>query len=337
MNKLKLGVSYFGIRNPQHVKKDLEYMKEIGCNTILHTFSENDYHFYPDTMKKIVHISKELGFETYIDPWGVGGVFGGEAFTHFVLRHTEARQRFPNDNLAPAACPNSKHFREFMYQWIEQALKTGVDYVFWDEPHFFKPEWDDMFDTWACRCSTCQEKFREEYGTEMPKTVTKKVKQFKEESLHNFLTDMFEQVKERGGKNALCLLPDWDAEASLQKQWAPYAKLDTLDIFGTDPYFLLFDQNISAFRSHANVLKKISDEYGVEPQIWIQGFRVKKGEENYIGLAIEEAFNHGINNIMTWSFKASSYMSHIQCERPKRVWNEVVTHYKKLRRKRETQ
>lgn len=176
MNKLKLGVSYFGVRNPIHVKKDLEYLKEIGCNTILHTFSENDYHFYFDTIQKIFHLSKKLGFETYIDPWGVGSVFGGEAFTQFALKHTEARQRFHNGELAPAACPNSKKFREFMYQWIEQALKTEADYIFWDEPHFFKPEWEGMSNTWACRCPTCQKKFKENYDKEMPETLTKKVK-----------------------------------------------------------------------------------------------------------------------------------------------------------------
>lgn len=145
--------------------------------------------------------------------------------------------------------------------------------------------------------------------------------------------EMFKKVKENGGKNALCLLPEWEKQDVLNKKWASYAKLDSLDIFGTDPYFLLFDRDLSDFRSHVTSLKKLAEKYEIEPQIWIQGFRVKKGEEHYVGKSIKEAFNNNIKNIMTWSFKASSYMSHVQCERPKIVWNEIVSNYKKLRGK----
>jgi len=45
---------------------------EAGCNTVLHTFSENGLRFYQETMCEIVRSSKERGLEVYIDPQGVG-------------------------------------------------------------------------------------------------------------------------------------------------------------------------------------------------------------------------------------------------------------------------
>ena len=57
---------------------DLKDIKAHNCNLIVHTFSENDLFYYPETMTEIVKISHQEGFETYLDPWGVGNIFGGE-------------------------------------------------------------------------------------------------------------------------------------------------------------------------------------------------------------------------------------------------------------------
>ena len=46
--RAKLGVSYFGVRNPDHVARDLRRMAAAGCNAVLHTFSEDDLRFYSD-------------------------------------------------------------------------------------------------------------------------------------------------------------------------------------------------------------------------------------------------------------------------------------------------
>jgi alpha/beta superfamily hydrolase len=55
-------------------------IKDAGCSIILHPFPEYDMKFYLETMKEIVSISKENGFEVYMNPWRVGKVFGGEGF-----------------------------------------------------------------------------------------------------------------------------------------------------------------------------------------------------------------------------------------------------------------
>ena len=90
---MKLGASYFGNRTLRHVEKDMEKMVQDGCNLVVHTMSEHDIAYYSQTMIDIVKVSKDIGLEVFLDPWGVGRVFGGESFSTFVKMFPEAKQR----------------------------------------------------------------------------------------------------------------------------------------------------------------------------------------------------------------------------------------------------
>jgi hypothetical protein len=152
---LKTGVAYHDVRDVRHAREDLQDMVAHHCNFVVHTFSETDLSFYTRTMKEIGRISKDLGLETYIDPWGVGGIFGGEALSAFVGRHLDDRQVLADDRSVSAACMNSSEFRAFMRVWIEAAAETGADIAFWDEPHSYTGEWVGGEKAWACRCAVC--------------------------------------------------------------------------------------------------------------------------------------------------------------------------------------
>ncbi|MCX7765746.1 MAG: hypothetical protein N2246_03455, partial [Candidatus Sumerlaeia bacterium] len=78
---MELGVSYFGNRILRYVEQDMRTLARLGCTFVVHTFSENDFYFYRGTMQEIVALSHAAGLTVYLDPWGVGKVFGGEAFT----------------------------------------------------------------------------------------------------------------------------------------------------------------------------------------------------------------------------------------------------------------
>jgi len=79
---MKLGASYFGNRTLRHVKKDMEKMIEDGCNLVVHTMSEHDIAYHSQTMIDIVKVSRDVGLEVFLDPWGIGRVFGGNHFPH---------------------------------------------------------------------------------------------------------------------------------------------------------------------------------------------------------------------------------------------------------------
>jgi hypothetical protein len=89
---MAIGTAYFGNRIPHHVAEDMRDLAERGFTGVLHTFSENDLAHYPGTLGRIVEISRDAGLEVQLSPWGVGGIFGGEAETAFTARHHEAAQ-----------------------------------------------------------------------------------------------------------------------------------------------------------------------------------------------------------------------------------------------------
>ncbi len=331
--KVKLGVSYFGVRNPEHVEKDLNRMIEAGCNTVLHTFSENDFLFYRGTMHEIVELSKKKGFEVYIDPWGVGGVFGGEAFSRFALECDEARQVLSNGRLAPAACPNNGVFQQFMQEWITTAVKLGADVIFWDEPHFYVPaRCNGDPSLWGCRCEACQSLFRKKYGYSLPDKLNSDVRDFQNESLANFIEEMVKFAKGKGVKTALCLLPEWgDTERATQK-WERFASLENLDIFGSDPYWMWAGKDFAEYELHVRRVKGLAEKYGKEPQVWIQACKVPQGREAEVRQAVETAWRHGIRNIMAWSFLGTPYMTWVRSDRPEVVWKELKAAYLAIRK-----
>ncbi|MDN5342890.1 MAG: hypothetical protein PWP28_1765 [Oceanotoga sp.] len=157
---VKYGFSYFGNRIPKYVKKDLLDFKKIGFEIVLHTFSENDFLFYKDTMKRIVSDSKELGYEVWLDPWGYGGIFGGEAFSGFLQNNIEESQISNKEERLGSVCLNSEKFRNYMKEWIKSCKAIGADKIFWDEPHFYIFEPYNRYpEEFSCRCDTCRKNF----------------------------------------------------------------------------------------------------------------------------------------------------------------------------------
>ena len=175
------GVSYFGVRSTKLAHMDLVHIKEAGYNAILHTWSEEDLQYYYDTMKQIVNDSAAMGLSVYVNPWGVGRVFGGEAYSELTARNHDMCQVAIDGKPKVAACPNHPEFRAYMHKWIATICDTNVSTIFWDEPHFYFEK--GGLSNWSCRCEKCRAKFRTKFGYEMPAELTDDVKQFREESL----------------------------------------------------------------------------------------------------------------------------------------------------------
>lgn len=335
---MKLGASYFGSRHIEHVGEDMESMAEAGCNFVVHTLSEEDMTYYPDTMAEVVRVGKEAGLEVFLDPWGVGRVFGGEAFSEFVSRNPHCRQAVTiNGNLITQgkACLNSQVFKDFMSGWIELAASTGADGVFWDEPHLYYGELVPLFGkpqaVWACTCPTCQRLFLEEYRHEMPADFNDEVKRFRQDTILRFIDSLCRIASEKGLKNALCIFPTLDPRYGIY-EWEEAVRLERLDIFGTDPYWLCFNRKMEDFvRDMSRTMVTLCAEHGKEAQIWVQGFRIPAGEEEEVGRAIKIAYGEGVRNIAVWSFQGSSCMSYLKSERPDVVWQKVAEAYRDLR------
>jgi hypothetical protein len=323
---MKLGSSYFGNRITRHVARDMQYLVEKHFTYVVHTFSENDFRFYGKTMKEIVKISHDHGLETQIDPWGVGKVFGGEAFSEYIASHHEVCEILSDGKPAGIACPNNPQFRKFMHEWSDAAVSTEADYIFWDEPHFYISGWmGGRPDTWGCRCSYCKARFEELNGSPLPEKETEEVKNFKHRSIVDFLQEMINYCHRLGVKNALCILPG----TTVKDEWFnELAGMDNLDNFGTDPYWYALKKDVKQYvGDFSKKVNKVCRELGREGHIWIQGFKVPGGREEEIQTAVSEAVQAGIRNLAVWGFDACSFISSIAPDNPQKTWDIICREF----------
>jgi len=338
---MKFGASYFANRILRHVKTDMKKMVDDGCTFVVHTMSEHDVAYHSENMVDIVKASRETGLEVFLDPWGIGRVFGGESFSTFVKAYQNCRQKLnftEGDMMIFKACLNSKTFRDYMANWIELAAKTGAEGVFWDEPHLFFGEFTPLFggkkkDIWGCVCSTCSDLFKQKYGYEIPMDFTDEVKAFRQSTIVNFLEHMANIAAKKGLKNSVCLFPTTDPRYGIY-EWEKVAMIKSMDIFGSDPYWYAYKKEVKEFvKQVSSEVLSLSAKYKKEPQIWIQGYRVPADREGEIMTAVDVAYNTGIRNIATWSFEGTDCMTYVRSDRPEIVWQNVCNAYLKYRNK----
>lgn len=324
------GTSYFGVGDPAHAVRDLDRFREAGLDAVLHTFSERDREYNRQSVREIVAASADRGFRTYVNPWGVGGVFGGEAYSAFVARRPDTRQVRNTGVRAPAACFNHPDFREYMRGWTRDAAALGVDVVFWDEPNWHVPAWDDDSapeDTWCCRCNHCRKRYRDRYDEPMPATETEEVSRFREESLVDFLEEVMAVAADAGAANAVCLMPVETTDYGL-RDWSRLAASNHLDILATDPYwhdaFGSTDDPEEFVGSFATKVTDLAAMNDLESQIWIQGFDLPANAADDVRRATRTTVDAGVDSVFIWGYDGCRTVSEIACEEPEAVWNAYL-------------
>ena len=303
----------------------MEDLAGRGFTGVLHTFSENDLFYYRDQMRRIVEVSHACGLEVQMNPWGLGHAFGGEAESHFIAAHPEASQVLDDGSPVGAGCPNNEEFRAFVRSWADAAIETGADRIFWDEPHWANPaQFGSAPERWGCHCERCREGFLERFGEPMPRELTQEVISFREESLVGFIRELVGHVAAQGSRSTVCLLPLTEGPLGLS-DWSEVASIPDLDTLATDPYWKIFERPAIEFvGSFARLVRDLSEEHGVKPEIWIQGFRLGPEDEEDIHAAVEAAREAGVENLWTWGYEACGHMSYLGTRDPERVW-EILT------------
>jgi N-acetylmuramic acid 6-phosphate etherase len=317
----RAGCSYFGVRIPRHVRADMADLAARGYTGVLHTFSENDFAYYRDTMAEIVAISHDAGLIVLASPWGLGRTFGGEAESRFVAFHPEECQVLDDGRRVAAACLNSSAYRDFCKEWAEWVLECGVDSVFWDEPAWVVPVHVGVDDAsrWTCRCDRCAERF----GGPVPGELTPEVVRFREESVVDFLREMTDHVAARGGANAICLLPSTEGTQGLA-DWDEVASLPGLETLVTDPYWKHWDGSAEEFvRRFARLLRETADRHEVAAQLWVPSFGLTREDVPDLEAAITAAREEGVQDLWTWGYEACRHMTHLATPDSPLVWEAV--------------
>jgi hypothetical protein len=331
---MRTGASYFGNRTLRHVRSDMEDIAASGFDYVVHCFTESDLLWGVETMRQIAAISHELGLEVHAEPWGVAGIFGGEALSKFVTWETAACQVLADGSRMGVACLNRSELRAFLHEWIDAAVDTGADTLFFDEPHWYPGDlWylgrerGDRMWRWSCRCEACQELFRSRHGHEMPRDLDEEVRDFRSQAVYDLLVDLISYGHAKGVRNGLCLLPHgMTFDLVGLPDWEPFLQISGLDFFGTDPYWRAGEAvPLEPYvRPNARAVRELCDRFGVPDQFWIQGYGFPAGTEKEIGEAVRIAVGEGMTDLAIWSYRACEPMSKLWPADIEKTWGVVL-------------
>jgi hypothetical protein len=128
-------------------------------------------------------------------------------------------------------------------------------------------------------------------------------------------------VAGQGARAAVCLLPLTGGTHGIG-DWSRVAALPGLHTFGTDPYWKAFGEDAEAMvGEYARRVSGRAREHGVQPQLWIQGFRLEPEDADDIRTAVRAAREAGIDDLWTWGFEACGHMSALGGSDPAAVWD----------------
>ncbi|MEJ6951864.1 hypothetical protein [Natronospora cellulosivora (SeqCode)] len=327
---MKIGYSYHGNTFFDHFKRDVEEMKKAGASYLVQTFSENNMEYNFDNFYNMNNYAQEMGLEVHMDPWSLAGIFGGEAYSRFLLENPQVWQRNNQGEKLPLACLNHPDTVDFVRKWIDIVSQLSVDYIFWDEPHFFI-QVDPESPIWGCRCPVCQEKFFSENGYEIPEKKSNQIEQFKKDSIKSFLQEMITFSTKKEIKNGLCVLPPARDE-DFSEYWRGLIRDLKLDYFGTDPYWLGWKRSIEEMLVPLTItVTRLCQEFKIDSQIWLQGFKINDSKIDEWEKGIDTIIASKPDYLGVWSYRCCNSLSYLDYNNSNKLW-EILK--KKVRDKR---
>jgi hypothetical protein len=325
------GVSYYGISYPEHARKDFQEIKAHNCNAILLSLTEFDLFFWKPTIPKIVDEAKKLGLKVYLNTWGIGKFFGGEAPSIFLQECSIFDKQWTAISEEPiaAASPSSPAFREYFWSILADLARTcDADGFFWDEPHYAMPVFPISYQStsdFTCRNPVTQKIFKDKYGYDMPKTLTKTVLKFRFDQANEILIEGSRIVKSINPALTVtqCSLPAdnhfYLSHARGFDDWEQIAFNPNYDVFSTS---ILVDGNdpLVAHRNLARKTVQLAKLNHKKSQRWIQSFFRSPEDLNTIKEIVKVYAEEGVDSIFSWTYRAGQGTI-LSAPEPKKVWD----------------
>ncbi|QSH40669.1 hypothetical protein P0136_12065 [Lentisphaerota bacterium ZTH] len=325
------GVSYYGISYVEHARKDFAEMVAHNCNAVLIALTEFDIFFWKPQIPKIVDAAKKAGLKVYLNTWGIGKFFGGEAPSLFLQECSIKDRQFTALTGEPlaAASPSSPAFREYVWEIIDELARTcNADGFFWDEPHYAMPVYPVSYQSTAdfsCRSEITQRVFKDKYNYEMPKTLTRQVRKFRHDQANELLIECSRIAKARNPDLTItqCSLPaDNNYYLSQQRgfdDWELIASRDDIDTFATS-IIVDYTAPLEAHRKIAAQTVALAQKYGKVPQRWVMSYFDSPAELNFIKDIVNIYSREGIESIFSWTYRAGEG-TFLSAPEPQKVWD----------------
>jgi hypothetical protein len=321
--KLELGVSYVPAHLPQHIQADMAHIREIGCSEVLFALQENHLDTLTGAGRFGPSIAIENGLRPYVVFWGFANTFGGGRMSNLLLKDRGMWRVRADGSLEPEACLNHPRLAESFVEMADLCRGYGFQGVFVDEPM-----------TQHCFCSHCQSWFAEAFGANLQEHLgTATYQAFQQATVVRYVTSVCQRVKTLDAKlvTMACVMPFHPHDELFE----PIAVIRELDVFGTDPYWLLgggfAEMTLDAAVGYAQRAKSLCEAHGKQSQIWLNCWRIPAGNEEQIYIGGKALAESGCHSLYAWSFRGG-LGTYEECDRPAEAWESVVRLYRELSR-----
>ncbi len=222
---MDLGVSYVAAHLPQHMEADMRHLAEIGCTEVLFALQENHIYTMTGALRFGAAIARAQGIRPLVVFWGFANTFGGGRMSRLLLNDPEMWRRGKDGTPTPMACLNNPKLVDRFAEFATLCHEHGYEGIFVDEP---TPQ--------ECFCSHCQSRFQEGFGEGLHAAEgTADYEAFQIQTVSNYTDAVCKRVKaiDAGLETVTCIMPH-DRAA-----WDRVVAIPELDVFGTDPYWLV--------------------------------------------------------------------------------------------------
>jgi hypothetical protein len=319
---MELGVSYIAAHLPDHIQADMQHLQQIGCTEVLFALQENHLNTLTGALRFGADIARDNGLRPYVVVWGYANTFGGGRMSDLLLQDTSLWRIQAPGVPVPRACLNHPRLVERLAEIADLCLGHGFAGMFVDEPQ-----------AQECFCDHCQAQFEAAFGGSLADSQDTQVyRTFQERTVVNYVAQVCRRIKELddGLQTIACVMPIPPHDQLFE----PVAAIPELDVFGTDPYWLLsgrygFDMDIDGACAYTRRVKALCEEKKKSSQIWLNCWRIPAGLERDIYSGGKQLAQVGCDSLYTWSFRGG-LGTYEECDQPQAAWNSVVKLYREL-------
>lgn len=317
---MDLSVSYIPPHQPDHIARDIKYLKEIGCTDVLCALQENHFVWLQGAVKYPVKIARENGLNPRALVWGFANTSGGGRNSAVMLKNpdiwrcSENGMPYLKDNeFGPQACYNNPKTLLLYAEYVQQLCDYGYTEIMIDEP---SPQ--------RCFCKYCIDKFSQQYHRSLITDFgSDEYKEFQQHTVVEFAAQSCAEIKRIRPecRTAIAVMP---VDRPL---FEPIASISQLDVFGVDPYWLRPINELS-FNDAVNVSKEarlIAKTNNKKFELYLGCFGIAGGmgvEEKIYSEGKILVQNASPDILTTWSFWGGLGLKKEpeECDNPELAW-----------------